>query len=191
MARIGMIHPVYAPITSHTDGSAITYGTGAVVCHAISATLTQNRRDNPLYGDDVKVENDKGLTDYTLEFEGDKLTPDMRVALLGDEKITGSTNEYSVTDENAPEVGFGYVRKLLENNVVKYEAIWFHKIQFAVTSESDNTKGDQINWGTATINGSGMGVNIDNTGKVRFYAYMQSETLANAVSWLHAKANIT
>ena len=61
MAKIGMKYAVYAPFSgTHTSGTAITYGTGKKLCHAISADVTINRRDNPLYGDDTKIENDKG-----------------------------------------------------------------------------------------------------------------------------------
>ena len=46
MAKIGMKYAVYAPFSgTHTSGTAITYGTGKKLCHAISADVTINRRD--------------------------------------------------------------------------------------------------------------------------------------------------
>ena len=40
MAYIGMRTPVFAPVSSHTDGSAITYGTGMVIGPAVSASVS-------------------------------------------------------------------------------------------------------------------------------------------------------
>ena len=74
MAIKGLRYPVFAPIQTETDGQPIVYGTGHVLCAAISAEVTENRRDNPLYGDDVRCENDKGMSDYTVTFEGDDIS---------------------------------------------------------------------------------------------------------------------
>lgn len=193
MAAIGMKYPVYAPVSEYTEGSAITYGNGAVLCHAISGTITQNRRDNPLYGDDVRVEEDNGMTDYTIEFEGDKITPAERAALLGYVAHTTSSavDYYRVTDAESPDVGFGYYRVLEENNEKKIDAYWFHSVKFAMETEEANTKGEQIEWGTTRLSGKGKGVIINADEKVDFYDYMQFATESDAKAWLKARANIT
>ena len=196
MAAIGMRYPVYAPITTYTEGSAITYGNGAQVCHAIAATVTPNRRDNPLYGNDTKIENDKGLTDYTIAFEGDKVPLAMRAALLGETAVSNTATppvvtHYEVTDVNPPYVGFGYMRVLMENNVTKYESFWFHRVQFAIDSEESNTKKENIDWGTFRLTGTGFGVWLDSSGIVKFYDHMEFDTESAAKNWLKSRAGIT
>lgn len=191
MARIGMINPVYAKITNETEGSPITYGTGARCGKAIAASLTINRRDNKLYADDNVAETDKGITDYTIDFEADAISHDARVDLVGEEKLTdGSTEVYSVSEDEGAYVGFGYMRKMKENGAIKYEARWYHKVKFATTTEEDSTKGESITWGTAKLNGTGVGVIIDQTRKLRYYEDAPASTEAECWAWLKAKANI-
>lgn len=193
MAKIGMKHPVYAPITSGGEGSAIVYGTGKVLCHAISADVNINRRDNPLYGDDTKIENDKGVTDYSIAFVGDDVPNEARVEMLGEEAVSQSSavTHYEVNDVNPPYVGFGYYRILMVDNVKIYEGFWYHKAQFALDNENASTKNEQIDWGTYPMTGTGAGVELDNTGKIHFFDRMQFATEAAALAWVNGRAGIT
>ena len=196
MARIGMKYAVYAPFSgTHTPGSAITYGTGKQLCHAISADVTINRRDNPLYGDDTKIENDKGITDYTINFTGDDLPVSSWTELLGETAVSSGTpaavTHYEVNDGNPPYVGFGYYRVLMVDNVKYYEAYWYHQVQFAKADESAATKNQNIEWGTYQINGTGFGVELDSSGTTHFYDHMKFDTEAEAIAWIKARAGIT
>lgn len=197
MAKIGMKYPVYAPFDGdHTPGTAISYGTGKVLCHAISADVTLNRRDNPLYGDDTKIENDKGITDYTIVFTGDDIPTDALTDLLGETEVKDSSTppavtHYSVVDSNPPYVGFGYYRVLMVDNVKYFEAFWYHQVQFAKEDESATTKQEQIEWGTYRLSGTGFGVELDNTGAVHMYDHMKFDTEAAAKAWVKARAGIT
>lgn len=197
MARIGMKYAVYAAFsTAHTPGSAISYSTGKQLCHAISADVTINRRDNPLYGDDTKIENDKGITDYSITFTGDDLPVSSWTELLGETEVKNSATppavtHYEVNDGNPPYVGFGYYRVLMVDNVKYYEAFWFHQVQFAKADESANTKNENIEWGTYQINGTGFGVELDNTGAVHMYDHMRFDTESAAIAWIKTRAGIT
>ena len=196
MARIGMKYAVYAPFSgTHTPGTAITYGTGKKLCHAISADVTINRRDNPLYGDDTKIENDKGITDYSITFTGDDLPVSSWTELLGETAVSSGTpaavTHYAVKDSNPPYVGFGYYRVLMVDNVKYFEAFWYHQVQFAKADENATTKNQNIEWGTYQINGSGFGVELDNTGDTHFYDHMKFDTEAEAIDWIKSRAGIT
>ena len=68
MAYIGMRKPIIAPITTRVDSSAITYGTPIVVGPAVSANVTFDIADNPDYGDDIIVDNDKGVRKFETFF---------------------------------------------------------------------------------------------------------------------------
>lgn len=193
MAFIGMRHPVAAPITAETEGSAITYGAGKVVGKAISGSITWNRPDNPLYADDAIAEDDNGITGGTLEFGADDIDDEARVMLLGLVKTSGTTSTpdiYDITDAAAPYVGFGYMRVRRKGGVTTYQAIWYHKIQFSENSEEANTKGETIEWGTPTLSGKVFGVMIDSTGAHKYRQHANFETEADAKAWLNAKAGI-
>ena len=196
MARIGMKYPVFAAEATYTAGTGITYSTGQVLCHAIAANVTYNRRNNPLYADDMKVENDKGLTDYSIAFEGDRLPDEKRAALLGETAIYNTATppvvtHYIVNDSNPPYVGFGFYQVYMEDNTTKYEAFWFHRVQFALDNEQSNTKGEQIQWGTYNLTGTGFGVQLDNTNGVQFFEHMNFAAESSAITWLKGKAGIT
>lgn len=192
MAFIGMRHVVAAKVATETPGQALTYSAGMVVGKAIQGNLTWNRNDNPLYADDAIAENDNGATGGSIELGTDDLLDAVRAYLLGDEAVTsGGTTEYETTDEPAPYVGFGYVRVRIKNGVTTYQAVWYHKAQFGENTENAQTKGQTIEWQTPTIAGRIMGVQNDASGTIRFRRRATFETLAAAVAWLDAKANIT
>ena len=67
-ASVGMMYPVFAPFTSHTDGSMPTYGTGRVIQEARNASEKKEYANNPLYGDDRIVDDDNSLTSLTLYY---------------------------------------------------------------------------------------------------------------------------
>lgn len=189
MAIIGLRHPVAAPITAENTGAEPTYGTGFVIGHGIQADVTYNTRDNPLYGDDVTIENDKGITDADVNLEVDDLEDAVRQGLLGEEGNT--SQEYMLKDKNPPYVGFGYLRVKMKNNVKKYEAFWLYKAQFSIASDSATTKRQNIEWGTPTLNGKGFAIDVDGTGEPAVRKRKVFETEATGIAWLDALANIT
>jgi len=194
MAYIGMRNPVFAPITSHTDGSAIAYGTGLVIGPAVSANVTFETQDNPDYGDDVVIDSDNGINGYSISLETNDISKEARAAVLGWKPKTGSgsaVEEYEVTDEAAPEGGFGYIRVKMFKGVRKYEGFWFHKIQFASGGENAATRQKQITWNHPTMTGTGIGAYIDDSGKAKYFSWMEFDTEVAAKAWLYGKANIS
>lgn len=193
MAYIGMQHVVGAKITTETDGSAIVYGTGMVLGKAISGNITWNRSDNPLYADDAIAENDNGITGGKLELGMDDLTDEAMAYALGESKTTGTggtPDVYETTDAAAPYMGVGYVRVRRKSGVTTYQANWIHKAQFGLQNEESQTKGETIEWQTPTLNGTLFGVKNDATLATKYRERTTFETLAAAVAWLDAKANI-
>ena len=83
MAFIGMRGPKFWPISSRTDGSAITYGDPVEIGPAVSANVTIDVADNPDYGDDVIIDNDKGINGYSVALETNDISKEARAACLG------------------------------------------------------------------------------------------------------------
>lgn len=191
MAEIGLLHPVFAPITAETANAAITYGTGVVVAKAVSADVTWNRSSNPFYADDAVAEDDNSIIGGTVKFGLDHLTLAIEQTVLGSEKATVSTiDEYTETGAIAPAGGFGYIRVLRKSGVTSYRAFWIHKTRFGIASETAKTKGENITWENPTIEGSVLGVHIDSSGTPKFRTKADFSTYAAAEAWLHGKANI-
>ena len=191
MAYIGMRNPVAAPITAYTEGSAITYGSGMVLGPAVAANLTFDVADNPDYGDDVIVDNDNGINGYNATLETNNITKEGRAMVLGWEPVGTTVTHYDVTDANAPLVGWGFIRVKMFKGDRKYQAFWFHKAQFTPAAINGATKQQQITWNHPQMNVKGLGAYIDDSGKAKYFQFMEFATEAAAKAWLNGKANIS
>ncbi len=194
MARpnVGMMYPVFAPITGHTDGSMPTYGNGVVIHEARNATISMSYNDNPLYGDDRIVADDNGLQSMTVSFESTGLSDSDRRLLFGEEQGTvGGLTAQLVSDNETPYGGFGFVRKMYDDNGKWYEAWIILKIKFQEESQATNTREGTISWGTPTLNGRAAGVYIDSGNKQRFIAHASFDTVAAAKSWINTVLNVS
>ena len=180
-----------APITAYTEGSAITYGTGMVLGPAVAANLTFDVADNPDYGDDVIIDNDNGINGYSATLETNNITKEGRAMVLGWEPVGTTVTHYDVTDAAAPYVGWGFIRVKMFRGVRSYEAFWFHRSQFSPNGINASTKERQITWNHPQMNVQGMGVRLDNSGKAKYFQWMEFETEAAAQAWLYGKANIS
>ena len=190
MAFIGMRRPIVVPISSHTDGSAISYGTPVTVGPAVSASITFDVADNPDYGDDIIIDNDKGVNGYSITLETNDIATNARNKMLGWDEITTSTTpttvtHYEITDAAAPLVGFAFIRVKMFKGVKKYEAFCCHKVQFSDGPENASTKQQQIQWNHPTMNGTGIGAYIDSSGKAHYVDWMEFDTETAAMTWMY------
>ena len=188
-ANVGMVYPVAAPVSAYTPGTSITYSAGSNFAEAVSASVSWDRVDGHFYGDDVELNSDNGVRGYTITFEPSGLNAAARALLLGE--VKGSGSDYTITDAPAPDVGFGYIRVMRDEGVVNYEAWWYHKVKFGVTSEETRTKERDVEWRVPTLEGTGAGVSLDATGVAAFAVHETLTTLAAAKTWLNTKAGIT
>ena len=190
--NVGMMYPVFAPIVSHTDGSMPSYGTGVVIQEARNCTISKTYNNNPLYGDDRIVDDDNGLQELTASFEPTGLSDSDRVLLFGEEEMSVGGLTCQVESDNAtPYGGFGYIRKMRDNGVKKFEAWVILKIKFQEESQATNTKEGSISWGTPTLNGRAAGIYIDSTESLRWRVHETFETMAAAKSWLNTVLNVS
>lgn len=195
MAAIGMRHVVAAPLASEVHGSAPTYENGFVVGRSVSANLSWNRNDTPLYGEDTIAEDDNGVTGYDLDIGVTELVESAEEKLLGYKKVETSgqnaVTKYVVTGDSAPDVGLGFIQVLKRKGVVSYKAFWFYKVKFSRDSEEAETKEEKINWSTPTINGRGVGVYPDSTGTPHYRECEVFTTEAAAAAYLDGLAGIS
>ena len=191
--NVGMVYPVCAPVNTYTPGTGITYSAGSVVSEARGATINWDRADGEFYGDDVLLDSDNGVLGYTIDFEPAGLSDAIRATLLGETVL--NTSEYNITDAAAPYVGFGYIRVMRDNSsgtvVTNYEAWWYYRVQFSVSSEETRTKERNIEWRTPTLSGRGTGVRLDSADTVTFAVHETFDSYTDAKTWLNAKASIT
>lgn len=188
MARIGMKHPVWAPLTKETPGQMPTYGEGIVVGGAIAGTITVTRNNAELYADDALKENDNSATGGTLSLEVDGISKAGRVAMLG--FVESEDDAVDMTDDASPWGGYGYVEVLSTNNVKSYGAAFVFKTMFGLNNITSNTRGQSTSFGTTTLDGKMAAAVVAADQKNRFYRYKEFGTLEEAIAWLDGLANI-
>ena len=188
-ANVGMLYPVAATVQTYTPGSSISYKSpGSNFAEAVSASLSWERADGHFYGDDVELDTDNGILGYMIDFEPSGLNDAARALLLGE---TVSSSEYTITSAAAPDVGFGYVRAMRNKGTESFEAWWFYKVKFGVSSEETRTKERSVEWRVPTLQGVGAGVSLDATGTLNFCNHQTFNTLQQAKAYLNGKAGIT
>ena len=157
MAKIGLRYPVYAPLTEDETAGTFQYGNGKVAAKAINVEVNLNISESVLYADDVAAESIKEFINGTITFGADDLSADVKKDLLGNTTETTTIGEEQVEvliskDEDSPGYfGFGFIIPKIKNKVRWYRAIIFPKVQFKEPNETAETKGEQINWQTPTI----------------------------------------
>ena len=191
-ANVGMQHPVMALVDTYTPGTSITYKDGMVVAEAVSANISWNRASDTFRGDDVELDSDNGVQGYTLEFEPSGLKDAVRAKMMGETLVN---TEYEVNSTTPPDLGFGYMRVMREtgnNGVISttYEGWWFRKLKFGITSEETRTKGESIEWRVPTLTGIGAGVNLDNSGVLKYAVHYTFSSGDDCIAWLDNKAGI-
>lgn len=191
-ANVGMQHPVMALVDTYTPGSSISYKDGMVVAEAVSANVSWNRASDTFRGNDTELDSDNGVQGYTIEFEPSGLKDVVRAKMMGETLVN---TEYEVNSNTPPDLGFGYMRVMREtdnNGVVQttYEGWWFRKLKFGITSEETRTKGESIEWRVPTLTGVGAGVNLDNSGVLKFAQHRTFSSGTDCIAWLDNKAGI-
>jgi len=189
--NVGMMYPVFAPLTTHTDGSMPTYGPGVVIQEARNATVSKTYNENPLYGDDRIVDDDNGMTALNISFEPTGLSDSDRILLFGEtaKAIQGVTAQVEM-DNETPYGGFGYIRKMRDNGNYSYEAWVILKVKFTEESQTTATKEQNITWNVPTLNGRAAALDIDGSGKLSWRIHASFETASAAKAWLNTVLNV-
>ena len=148
MATIGLRDLYRATVTENENG-ADTYGSPVRMAKAISAELSVEVEEAPLYADDAIDTLVKEFISGELTLNVNDLLPADIAALLGQEQDDDNVVYASDTDE-APYFAIGF-RARKANGTYKY--VWLYKVKFAIPSEKYATKGDSIEYTTPEIVG--------------------------------------
>jgi len=197
MAKIGLKHLVAAEIDTQEIGAAPTYKTGFKIGKMMSAELSIEVADNPLYADDGVAETDKSFTGGTITVGIDDFgdTPEegqeIQQKLLGQKivEVDGVKVIRSSGQSEAPNVGIGYVMVKKLRGKLYYVATWLYKVQFGAPSESSTTKGETIEWQTPELEGKIMVVEGFDNDTYRDTATFN--TLSEAIAWVDGMANMS
>lgn len=190
MAYIGLRHPVWAPIEGEEiEGQPLQYGKGVVLGGIIDGEVSFNRSTAKLYADDKLSDSDNSITGGTLRTSIDNIEDEVLAQVMGMQ--VGEDGEYTETGKPSPYGGFGYVRtRKGKGGIVKYTAMWIHKVQLGITTETARTKGEQTEYQPPTLEGDIMGVVIDISMETVYRSRKTFDKASEAIAWVDAKAGI-
>lgn len=191
MALIGLKYPVVSKYNE--SGGAVSHTDGMVLAKAIQASISINQYGVTLYADDGLAESEKGFQDGTVALNVDDLSQDGAKFIFGaSEAAGGVTGDDTIKmlvykgDDDVPDVGVGFYAPRKKSGVRSYRAIFFTRVKFGYPNETIDTKGEQITYGTPTIQGA---IQLDATGVWKREITVADE--AKAVAWLNTQAGIT
>ena len=150
MAKIGLKNFFYGLLTEAPDGTP-TYGVAKKPGKAITCNVSITNNSAKLFADDVLAESDTQFQSGTVTIGIDDEDLETQAELLG-HTVTDGVIVRNANDA-APYVGMGRVITKMINGVIKYKVEFLKKVKFAEPSQTDNTKGESIEFGTIELTG--------------------------------------
>jgi len=147
--QIGLSDVYYALLTSDPAGGTPVYETPVKMVGAISANINPNSNEDTLFADDGPYEVATSLGKITLELNLADLTLPVQAILLG-HTYEGAILKRKGSDV-PPWLAIGF--KTLKTNG-KYRFTWLGKGRFSAPEQSNETRGDSINFQTPKITGN-------------------------------------
>lgn len=151
MAKIGLKNFLYGILTEATDGTP-TYGVGKKPAKAISCSVSISNNEAKLYADDGLAESDTSFQSGTVTLGIDDEDTETMATLLGHTITDG--NMVRNANDTAPYVGLGRIITKMVGGVYKYKVEFLNKVKFSEPSQEDNTRGESLEFGTSTIEGT-------------------------------------
>ena len=125
---------------------------GFVLAKAIKVAPSPESSDAVMWADGEVAESDKGFKQGSkIQIDGDDYSLENQGKLLG-HKVEGKKLVANGNDV-APFFGIGFVGVKRVKGVNVYIAKWYHKIQFGEPSDDFETKKENLEFGSSTIEG--------------------------------------
>lgn len=187
MAKIGLRHFRYAILTEASDGTA-SYNGAKTPAKAISCSVSITNNEAKLYADDVIAESDTSFQSGTVQMGIDDEDQTTLAEILG-HTVNQSGEMVRNANDVAPYIGLGRIVVKSVNNVRKYKGEFLAKVKMSEPSQEDNTRGESLEYGTTTIEGTIATLANGDWSKTETF-----DTETEAITWLEglmAQSNAT
>ena len=142
----------YVAVYSATEGT-VSYSDGQVLARGVEVQISpESTDDNNFYADNVLAESDSGRFtggELTLTVDGLLIAAErllMGLPAAGDDGWTAYGD-----DQNAPNVGVGFVVRYMSDGVTTYVPIVLAKCKFNQIETTASTQEDEIDWQTTEL----------------------------------------
>ena len=159
MARIGYKKAKFNTVDKSTGKYKAVIGGVPALERVIEEKFSPEFNSAELYADDILAESDysfkKGSLTITMADDDDTIL----AQLLGNSVEGTADGEVvqKITD-SAPEVGYGHIVTKMVNGVRKYKVEFFPRVKFTKVTTDAKTRGESLEFGTTTLEGTVMPV---------------------------------
>jgi phi13 family phage major tail protein len=178
--KIGCDYLVYArQTTEETGDTAAVYEVPKRAIGLMSININPNPSQSTLFADDGPMESATTLGQIEVEIQKNEITPQQKAELLGHTLDEHGGVAYKGSDV-PPWVAIGF-RSLKSSG--KYRYVWLFKGRFGDPEDTNETKGDTINWQSETITGQFVKLNNTQTWKYELDADNPDADESTIASW--------
>lgn len=169
----------------------VTYSNGMKLARGVEVSISpESTGDNNFYADNVLAESDRG------RFTGGELTLTVDGLLIAAEQLimglpTAGQDGWTAygDDQNAPDLGVGFIVRYMSDGVTTYVPIVLAKVKFAPIEINAATQEEEIDWQTTELTATIMrGEDANHNWK---YVGADVETEAAAETALKTKLGIS
>lgn len=136
----------------------VTYSNGMKLARGVEVSISpESTDDNNFYADNVLAESDSG------RFTGGELNLTVDGLLIAAEQLimglpTAGQDGWTAygDDQNAPDMGVGFIVRYMSDGVTTYVPIVLAKVKFAPIEINAATQEDEIDWQTTELTGTIM-----------------------------------
>lgn len=151
MANIGLSNIWFSNLTEAADGTAL-YDGAKNLGKAVSCSTSITNNEAKLYGDDTLAESDTSFSNGTITLGVTDDDDEVFAELLG-HTVTEDGEVIKAASDAAPYVGVGRIVTKMVNGAYKYKVEFLYKVKFSEPSKDENTKGENIEFATPSIEG--------------------------------------
>lgn len=136
----------------------VTYSNGMKLARGVEVSISpESTDDNNFYADNVLAESDSG------RFTGGELTLTVDGLLIAAEQLimglpTSGQDGWTAygDDQNAPDLGVGFIVRYMSDGVTTYVPIVLAKVKFAPIEINAATQEEEIDWQNTELTGTIM-----------------------------------
>lgn len=173
MAKVGLRYPIAMKISGYDETGMPIYENGIYIGKGVKADVNFDTAEGELFADDTLAEFDSCVVGYSGSLEADgfgtfrsganETRATVLAYLTGAETVEKGTDSnfeeaYETSGEASPYCGFAYIKSEVTEGKRKWYVYHCYKTVFKMPNESDSTKTKSINFGTSSIDFTGMGI---------------------------------
>jgi phi13 family phage major tail protein len=163
MARIGYKKGKYNKIDSQTKKYAAVEGAVPCLEKVIDEKFSAEFNSAELYADDALAETDYSFKKGTLAITVANDDDEKDAELMGN-TINEDGEVVKMVGDTAPEFGYGHIVTKMVNGVRKYKVEFFPRVKFTKITTDAKTRGDSVEFGTTSIEGTVFPLDVDFNG---------------------------